>query len=550
MTIPFFRFTFMSRSYLLKSDTHVVKGRWATRCAVSALMLFGAALAVAQDTAKVTVNLGNPINILTSTSLGAPANLYDGYTYDKVTTAYLKASGLTTLRFPNSSADLYHWSTNTETPYKGADLGYIAPAASFASAVQLVDQAGTVLVTVDYGSNPDGTGGGEPLEAAAWVAYANGDPSSSKVIGKDSTGHDWGTVAKWATIRGQTPLATDDGYNFLRISHPASLNIKLWQIGSHVYNNGYYGGDHVGEPDLHGPAPTALKDFGKLHKNPKLSPGFYGDQIVEFAKAMKEIDPTVQIGATFVTPPDGTVWASDWNATVLKRACAAIDFETIDWITGNTMPPDWKTLDEGQLFSNLRPALAAIFTGLLYDDKNNCPKGHTPRIAFSPAGVIPWAKVDRPVSEALYVADVDALLVESGSVNITTPELYGDKMISNDRKNVGPVFSGMQMVHAALHNPGDQMVDATSSNSKLAVHAVKRRDGVIALMLINEDPSGAVTAKVNLGGGTVGTKGRRFDYGLAQQKAGTGVTKMEIKDVGSDFSVTVPPYTITDILIE
>ena len=504
-----------------------------------------------QETSKVSVNLGKPVNIVTNTSIGAPANLYDGYTYDKVTTAYLKASGLTTLRFPNSSADQYHWSTNTVTPYKGGEAGYIAPAATFANAAQLVDQVGTVLVTVNYGSNLDGTGGGEPLEAAAWVAYANGDPGSSRVIGKDSTGHDWDTVAKWAKIRGQAPLATDDGYNFLRISHPAPLNIKLWQIGSHVYNNGYYGGDHVGEPDLHGPAPTALKDFGKLKKNPKLSPAFYGDQIVEFAKAMKDIDPNIQIGAAFITPPDGLSWAPDWNATVLKKACAAIDFETIEWLAGGTtQESNWKNLDEGGLFSNARTTLAGIFTGLLYDDKINCPKGHTPRIAFAPAGVITWPKVDRPVSEALYTADVMALLIESGSVNITVPELYGDNMIASDRKKVGPVFTGMQMVHVALHNPGDQMLDASSSNSKLVVHAVKRRDGVFAVMLINEDPSTPITAKINVSGGTVGTKGRRFEYGLTQQKAGTGLAPMDIKDVGNDFSVTVPPYTITDILIE
>jgi hypothetical protein len=143
-----------------------------------------------------------------------------------------------------------------------------------------------------------------------------------------------------------------------------------------------------------------------------------------------------------------------------------------------------------------------------------------------------------------------ALLVESGSVNVTTPELYGDNMIANDRKKVGPVFTGMQMVHVALHNPGDQMLDASSSNPKLVVHAVKRRDGVFAMMLINEDPSTPVTAKINVSGGTVGTKGRRFDYGLTQQKAGTGLAPMDIKEVGNDFSVTVPPYTITDILIE
>jgi hypothetical protein len=522
----------------------------ATGFCVAFLALAAASLAGGQETSKVSVNLSKPVNILTSSSLGAPANLYDGYTYDKATTAYLKATGLTTLRFPASSADVYHWSTNTETPYKGIESGYIAPAATFPFAAQLVDQIGTVLVTVDYGSDLDGTGGGEPAEAAAWVAYANGEAASSRVIGKDSTGHDWGTVAKWATIRGQAPLAKDDGFNFLRVSHPASFNVKLWQIGSHVYNNGYYGGDHVGEPDLHGPAPTGLKDFGKLHKNPKLSPSFYGEQIIEFAKAMKEVDPTIQIGAAFVTPPDGLSWAPDWNATVLKKACSDIDFESIEWVAGNVAAPDYKTLDEGQLLGNSRSALAGIFTGLLYDDKNNCPKGHTPRIAFAPAGVITWPKVDRPVSEALYMADVYPLLVESGSANITTPELYSDNMISNDRKKFGPLVYGMQMVHIALLHPGDQVIDASSSDPKLAVHAVKRRDGVLVVMLINEDPSAPITAKINVSGGSVGSKGRRFDYGQTQQKAGAGVTAVEIKEVGSDFNVTVPPYTITDVLVE
>jgi hypothetical protein len=528
---------------------------------VVAAMLAGSTLVAAQETSKVTVNLGKPLNIITNTSLGAPMFLHNGYSFDAITAQYLKATGLTTLRFPASAPDLYHWSTDALTPYKGGDAPYKAPNSTFANLVHLADMVGSSLIVVNYGSNLDGTGGGEPVEAAAWVAYANGDPSSSIVLGKDSTGHDWGTVAKWATIRGQSPLPTDDGFNALRINHPAPLNIKLWQIGSQVYNNGYYAGDHVGEPDLHGPAPTAAKDFGKLHKNPKLSPGFYGDQIVEFAKAMKNIDPTIQIGAAFVTPPDGLSWAPDWNATVLKRACSAIDFETIDWQSGSqTLGPDYKTMDEGALFfktldsggkvSNPRAQLAAIFTGLLYDDKNNCPKGKTPRIAFNPAGLVTWPKVERPVSEALYTADIYALLIESGSINVTATDLYSDYMIANDRKKVGPTFFGLQLLHAVLHNPGDQLLDTSSSDMNLAAHAVKRRDGVLALMFINEDPSTPITARVNVAGGQVGSKGRRFDYGLAQQKTGAGIAPMEIKDVGSDFSVTIPPYTITAILIE
>jgi hypothetical protein len=527
--------------------------RYAARgvAAAAAVMLAGMTVASAQETSKVTIDLAKPVNILTTTSLGAPANLYDGSLYSFDTQPYLKASGLTTLRFPAStiSADLYHWSTNGLSAYKGIDVPFHAPGANFANVAGLVDQIGTAVVVVNYGSNLQGTGGGEPAEAAAWVAYANADVASSKVIGKDSTGHDWGTAAQWAKIRSEKPTAPDDGFNFLRIGHPAPLNIKLWQIGSQVYNNGYYGGDKTGEPDLHGPAPTAAKDFGKLHKDPKLSPGFYGEQIVEYSKAMKAIDPTIEIGATFVTPPDGMVWAPDWNSTILKKACSDMDFETIEWTQALTSAPDYKTLDEGAMFNNSRTQLATIFNRLLEDDKNNCPKGKTPRIAFAPMGVATWPKIERPVSEALFMADVSALLVESGSVNITTPELFGDMMISNDRKKLGPVFYGMQMLHAVAHLPGDQMVDATSSDPKLIIHAVKRRDGIVGLMLINEDPSTPIMAKIHLGGGAVGKQARRLDYGIVQQKAGTGFVTSDVKDVGESFSVTVPAYTITDILI-
>jgi hypothetical protein len=97
----------------------------------------------------------------------------------------------------------------------------------FPAVVPLIDQLGTAIVTVNYGTNLDGSGGGEPAEAAAWVAYANGSPSNTQPIGKDSKGNDWKTVGFWATLRASKPLAVDDGYNHLRIGHPDSLGIML-----------------------------------------------------------------------------------------------------------------------------------------------------------------------------------------------------------------------------------------------------------------------------------------------------------------------------------
>lgn len=537
-----------SFSLLTPRDIDIVSRRWPL-LAAAAFAFALAAVANAQVVAKVNVDLAKDINILTSTSLGTNAKLFDGNSFNLDTAQYLKIAGLSTIRFPGSNADLYHWSIDKAAPYKGADPAYLVQGSDFGNVAQLIDKTGTAVIVVDYGTNQAGTGGGEPAEAAAWVAYANGDPSSTQPIGKDSTGKDWQTVGYWATLRTQAALPTDDGLNFLRISRPSPIKIRMWQIGSQVYNNGYYGGDHVGEPDLHGPSPSAIKDFGKLKKNPNLSPGFYGDRIVEFAKAMKAVDPTIQIGASLVTPPDQTVWASDWNPTVLKHACKDIDFVSLDWTIGKTMPPTWDHLDEGDALSSVRSQLNSLLTAMLYDDKGNCPAGHTPRISFSSASVITWPKLDHPVSLALWAADTYALLVESGSPNISWPDMYSDSMLSGDRKRVGSVYSGLQMLHVVAHAPGDVLVDASSSNPSLAVHAVKRRDGITGVMLINKDASAPITVKLTLSGAPIGTKGLRFDYGADQQKAGTGLVRSEIKDVGAQFSVTVAPYSITDVLI-
>ncbi|HEY3768298.1 MAG TPA: hypothetical protein VGN44_06465 [Candidatus Angelobacter sp.] len=98
--------------------------------------------------------------------------------------------------------------------------GYLGPNTDFGHFLQLVEAIqGTAIITVNYGSNLAGTGGGEPAEAAAWVAYANGSPADQKVIGKDSTGYDWKTVGYWASLRASKPLEADDGQNFLRIAH-------------------------------------------------------------------------------------------------------------------------------------------------------------------------------------------------------------------------------------------------------------------------------------------------------------------------------------------
>ena len=83
----------------------------------------------------------------------------------------------------------------------------------------------------------------------------------------------------------------------------------------------------------------------------------------------------------------------------------------------------------------------------------------------------------------------------------------------------------------------------------IAAHAASRRDGYIGLMLVNKDPKLPATVKVTFKNGTVGSEGRRIDYGSTQFGAAGKPAISQFSAPGNEFTVTVPPYTITDILL-
>ncbi|MBV8197117.1 MAG: hypothetical protein JO263_03200 [Candidatus Eremiobacteraeota bacterium] len=102
------------------------------------------------------------------------ANLTVGYDFTQsYVNPSLQEAGIHLARFPGGSlSDVYHWENGgTLCPHKGS---HIAPNATFDNYITRV--AGPlqldVEVTLNYGSNQDCNGGGDPNEAAAWAAYA------------------------------------------------------------------------------------------------------------------------------------------------------------------------------------------------------------------------------------------------------------------------------------------------------------------------------------------------------------------------------------------
>ena len=95
--------------------------------------------------------------------------------------------------------------------------------------------------------------------AMAWVAYTNGDPADTTLIGVDDHGFDWRTVGYWAQQR-------------VSNGHPEPYGVKYWEIGNEVY---WY----------------------------DVSPEKYGQDYIVFQDAMKQVDSSIVVGASVRLEP-------------------------------------------------------------------------------------------------------------------------------------------------------------------------------------------------------------------------------------------------------
>jgi len=228
-----------------------------------------------QKTAQVQVNLKNELAVVPAAGYGVGMSVYDNHFTSPGLPDKLKAAGVTALRFPGGSySDAYHWKTHSAT--NGISL-YIHPNDTFDHfmTMNVLPANAQAIITVNYGTNAAGTGGGDPAEAADWVRYAN----------------------------------LEKGWN-----------IHYWEIGNEVGGNGFFGKGW--EEDLHAPKDASRKG------NPALSQAAYGKNTLEFIRAMKAVDPTIKIGVS-VDMPDSN--PGDGNVALLKEVKDKIDFVIVHW---------------------------------------------------------------------------------------------------------------------------------------------------------------------------------------------------------------------------
>ncbi len=344
-------------------------------------------------------------------------------------------------------------------------------------------------------------GTGTPQEAAGWVQYAN--------------------VTK--------------GYG-----------VKYWEIGNETYGNGYYGTDW--EADNH-----ASK-----------SPATYASNLIQYADAMRAVDPTIKIGAVLTLPgnwPDSVVASGDsgdWNQTVLSAAGSSIDFVIV-----HLYPPG----SAGAAVLTAPEQVAGELAQLRQEiDQYAGPNG--PRIQIAMTETDSNNFMDTQPG-ALYAADTYLTSLENGVFTVdwwdthngatvvsTAPDGatdFGDEGVLSSGQCVNgscepalntpfPPYYAISML-GKLGLPGDTMVVAGTDQQLVSAHAVRNANGDLSVMLINKDPANSYQVSLHYAGFTPAA-GAPTVYAYGDEASSISSAAQ-----GSSTSQTLPPYSIETVVL-
>ena len=345
-------------------------------------------------------------------------------------------------------------------------------------------------------------GTGTPQEAAAWVQYAN--------------------VTK--------------GYG-----------VKYWEIGNEQYGDGIYGANW------------------EANNYADKSPAQYATELLQFASAMKAVDPSIKIGAVLTLPgnwPDSVVASGasgDWNQQVLSIAGSAIDFAIVHFYPPSSL---------GASVVNAPDQLGGELAQLR-QEIDQYAGAHGPGIQVAMTETDGNNFMDTQPG-ALYGADTYMTSLENGVFTVdywdlrngataisTAPDGatdYGDEGVLSSGGCVGstceppmstpfPSYYAISML-SKLGLPGDTMVNAGTDQQLVTVHAVRNANSDLSVMLINKDPANSYQVSLHYAGFTpVSAAPTVYAYG-------DEASSITSAPQGTSASQALPPYSIETIVLQ
>lgn len=485
---------------------------------------------------SLSINTNKTLRKVDERVFGVNTATWDGEIDDPATVSLLQAAGVRALRFPGgSTSDAYNWwqqnpnwTNEPQTP-------------QFASLAESLNAQ--VFMTADYGQ-------GTPQSNAAWVAYCNASPTSAIKIGTDSNGVNWKTAGYWASIRAASPLAVDDGYNFLRASHPAPYGFENWEMGNECYGGW--------ENDTH---------------TPEHDPVVYANIFKQTSANMKRVDPSVKVGIVIagsedaygvtetVTNPITGVQHSGWDA-VLYSTLAGMNI-TPDFVIyhnyaqapGNESDPFLLQYASGWtgIAQSIRTSLNDYFGKSRATPVQLCCTENN-SVYTNPG------KQSTSLVNGLFYADSVGQLLQTEFHSLVWWDLHnGEDPTQNNSPllygwrnygSYGILATGSGMPGAYYNTPfptyyaikllqyfarnGDSILPATSSYPGLSIYAAKRANGDITALVINKSPTGNLTANLALTGFLYSGDATEYQYGAAQDTA---------QSLGNSVDLAVTPIT-------
>lgn len=329
-------------------------------------------------------------------------------------------------------------------------------------------------INIMWTVNPNGTA----KEAAATVAFFNGQITDTQSIGIDQNGFDWKTVGHWAALRAQR------GYT-------EPLNIEWWQVGNELYGNkacfatgweAYWTCD--ANEYVNGRGAGANRQNGFL----------------DFHAAMKSVDSRIKIGAVGWLNP---AQYDNWGNKVISGTKNALGFYAVHYFPFNDTTPIVSsgaaiiTRSHG-LLQNIKRDISSAMQRHAVGD---VPLAITQYGLATRATLTPTNQLIPTAAYALFVADSIGQMGEQGfslanhwsivSGEDVTGIDYGLIRIEQQFKRTPAYF--VWPMWAKFGNTRLALANALSPENQLAAYAGRDEQGQITLLAVNKTENGIKT---------------------------------------------------------
>jgi hypothetical protein len=518
--------------------------------------------------ATVSVNASQVLRSIDSRMVGTNLAWWQFEQDTPTMRSMISAAGLKLFRMPGGSSTNDNWHFNNPPPYSGYKTAPI-----MANVIQGV--GGDCVVTVNYGT-------ASPQEAAAELAYFNAPVGSTVNIGtgiqwsttsNSWVSKDWKTAGYWASLRAATPLATDDGLNFLRMGHAQPWNFSYYEVGNEDYatweNDKHSAATGTGAPQ----DPATYIGFAKT-----------------FSTLAVQIDSDVKIGLDVSLPLQFNMPDSQWTDHLLQQSVSQgfvpgflsdhvyvgglsdqnlllhsvndpnylIDFgQHGSWASRASYYRTRLNQDLGANAAGVQLMLTEFNSDINTKQAANLPGGLWLADALGGlaqteyTGAIEWDLTNGYTAKAAdathygWREGVDMGLISTGSGPAPASGAYVPY----------PVYFGTQLWSKLAVN-GGSVVTVSSNDANLSAYAVKQSNGHLDLLIINKSSSNTLSGTFNLSGYLPASSAQFFQYGktedTAQSLTSNGAASLtsfsqSLGLSGSSFTKSFAPYSMTVI---